>query len=279
MLLSAFVIGVLVNMIVVFVLALINQSAELSAEPIQVLARADSFRDNLDETDLAKREITHSTDAAASAAAAAPLSAVSVMEIAAASPVALPSLPDTTPQLEILGTKVNSFGTAFTANIDPGRVERGSGNGQLFGGAGMGNGENIAVLADVSGSMKKHTTSVARLIKKRYPNITKDTVVGCWMRRRAEPLEKIAELAKRDNIDVVVFICDLQDKLDEEGMLELWDALHPGDRQVRLEIISFQKKPRPQLADLLEQVDGCVYHGEETIERLVHSISQQRRRR
>ncbi|MEM7011297.1 MAG: hypothetical protein AAF585_07425, partial [Verrucomicrobiota bacterium] len=219
-------------------------------------------------------------DAAASAAAAAPLSTVSVMEISAPSPISFPTLPETMERLELVGTELNAFGTAFTTDIDPGRVERGSGNGQLFGGAGMGYGENIAVLADVSNSMKKHTTSVARLIKKRYPNITKDTVVGCRMTRHAEVIEKIAELAiTHENIDVVVFICDLQDKVDHEGMLELWNALHPNNRVIRLEIVSFQKKPRPPLADLLEQVDGCVYHGEETIERLVHSIAAQTRRR
>ena len=60
-------------------------------------------------------------------------------------------------------------------------------------------------------------------------------------------------------------------------MLALWGALNPEGRRIRLSIISFEKAAQPQLADLLEQLGGSVYHGEETIEKLIQSIAAKRR--
>ncbi|MFT5466552.1 MAG: hypothetical protein ACI8UO_001652 [Verrucomicrobiales bacterium] len=275
---SALVIGIGLNLMICLLLAFVGvRDSAPEPPPIQVLASAVPVEPDEPQK---PRPTKQSLDSAPSAQAA-PLSAVSAIQVSAVSPVVIPVMPDAIPDLRLTGTRLNSFGTAFSANVDPGKIQRGSGGGfgSLFGGLGAGNGEGIAVLVDISGSMKKHSATVSRLIAKRYPRFGKATVVGCTLNENSGPIQEIQKLVEDKPISVIVFICDLQDGVNQAGMLSLWNILNPEGRQVQLNIISFAKAPRPILADLLEQVGGGVFHGEETIENLITDIAQARHQR
>lgn len=136
---------------------------------------------------------------------------------------------------------------------------RGTGEG-LFDAGAIGNGAGLAVVLDVSGSMKRHSREVRQLLESRFHKAAVAEVVGCDLNRGSAPLNVLKFGAQRKGTHVLYFVCDLQDDEDAEGLLELRSVLlHQQKGRVRLEILSFDKLASPHLYSVVRASGGEVH--------------------
>lgn len=143
--------------------------------------------------------------------------------------------------------------------------EKGYGPGELgsiFDGKGLGDGSEMLLYLDVSGSMSRHSRKVAALVKSLFPRAKIIRVKGCAIVEEdgfVRALESNWSLRGK-----VFFVCDLQDPITYEGLGKLRKLLVESKPTKELHIISFQNRPVMDLRSIVAESWGSISVVEET---------------
>ncbi len=259
--LIAWGVGILVNIIAIVLFLLIsagetygpNKPLLVSVQPIEK-PEGQIERDRMRKTSLVQM------DSAASAASASALQsndqALSTLTAQSLSQLAIPSFSGAG------GFQGDGFSTGteigFGQSVGLGRS--GYGRAMLaFGAVGVGDGSNLIVVADVSGSMRVHNEVVNEMLERDYPGAKKFEVLGCSIVENSDFLvqvEKIVRVNRKGVRRDLFFICDLQDQVDEEGINQLTGLLASSNPHYHFHVISFQKEPSIPLMSLIKRSKG-----------------------
>ena len=168
------------------------------------------------------------------------------------------------PSFEIPSLEENFSGGSFDWGI--GKEGRGSGIGgklgAAFSGKGIGDGSEMVLYLDVSGSMREHSKRVAGLVGSSFPNARIVEIRGCSILGNSQFVRELND--DLSNRSKVFFVCDLRDKVDKPGLFKLRDYLMFSEIKRELHIISFAKKPNYSLNFLIEKSGGSfVFMGRE----------------
>lgn len=128
--------------------------------------------------------------------------------------------------------------------------------GSIFDGKGLGDGSEMLLYLDVSGSMSRHSRKVAALVKGLFPRAKIIQVKGCAIVEEdgfVQALESNWSLRGK-----VFFVCDLQDPITYEGLRKLRRLLVETKPTKELHIISFQNRPVMDLRSIVAESWGSI---------------------
>gem|GEM_PF-4306660 len=240
---QALLVALVVNIAIVVVLALINQTRSKPVRLIQITAISPPEKEVPDQPK--SRSSQQSADSPPRAAS------IDIVNIQQFSQFALPAM------------ELDSLSDDFSIGMfDRGRgqgvksVSLGMGTiGDAFDRAGISDGREILLFIDTSGSMKKHSEKTAQLVQKGFPKAMVVRVKGCSIERH----RGFVSLLEKDKTrrPKIFFVCDLQDKVSPEGLKKLRLHLHdPVTRQ--LHIISYGEKGDFGLLSVVELSGGFI---------------------
>lgn len=144
-----------------------------------------------------------------------------------------------------------SFGKAgFGVGVSPGDI------GSIFQGKGLGDGSEILLYVDVSGSMRKHSEKVVNLVESHFPRAKIVQIQGCAIREGEGFVRALeSDWSRRRKI---FFVCDLLDEVTTSGLGKLRSLLVETKPNRELHIISYQNMPHLSLKFVIDESWGSV---------------------
>jgi hypothetical protein len=144
-----------------------------------------------------------------------------------------------------------SFGKGgFGVGVGPGEI------GTIFQGKGLGDGSELLLYVDVSGSMRKHSEKIVDLVKSHFPRAKIVRVQGCAIREGEGFVQALeSDWSRRRKI---FFVCDLLDEVTTSGLGKLRSLLVETNPNRELHIISYQNMPHLSLKFVIDESWGSV---------------------